>query len=154
MHIDIQYAVNQYSDYLPDADQISFWANTALSSQNVSGEMTVRIVSTEEIAVLNEKYRHKSGLTNVLSFPADLPEMVDLPLLGDIILCAVVINLEAKNQNKTAPAHWAHIIVHGILHLLGFDHITHTEAKQMEPLETKILAGLGYADPYILTDNE
>ncbi len=148
MHIDIQYALDQPSNYLPDANQISLWANTVLNSQNMNGEVTVRIVTIEEITLLNENYRHKPGPTNVLSFPADLPDIVNLPLLGDIILCAEVINFEAKNQNKTAPTHWAHMVVHGILHLLGFDHITDTEAKQMETLETKILSGLGYADPY------
>jgi len=154
MHIDIQYALDQHSDYLPDANQILCWANTVLNSQNVNGEVTVRIVTTEEITLLNENYRHKPSPTNVLSFPADLPDIVDLPLLGDIILCAEVINFEAENQNKTAPAHWAHMVIHGILHLLGFDHITDTEAKQMETLETEILSGLGYANPYIPTDNE
>ena len=154
MHIDIQYALDQPSNYLPDADQILFWANTVLNSQNVNGEATVRIVTTEEITLLNENYRHKSGPTNVLSFPADLPDIVNLPLLGDLILCAEVINIEAKNQNKAASAHWAHMVVHGLLHLLGFDHITDTQAKEMEILETEILSDLGYAAPYTLTDNE
>ncbi len=154
MHIEIQYALDQYRDYLPDTHQISFWANTVLNSQNVNGEVTVRIVTREEITLLNENYRHKPGPTNVLSFPADLPDIIDLPLLGDIVLCAEVIDFEAKNQHKAAPAHWAHMVVHGILHLLGFDHTTDTEAKQMETLETKILSGLGYANPYILAGNE
>lgn len=109
-----------------------------------NGEICIRIVSEKESAALNRQYRHKSGSTNVLSFPGEAL------LLGDIIICAAVVNREARAQGKTRAAHWAHMVVHGSLHLLGFDHIKEKEATQMEALESKILHKLGFANPYSL----
>ena len=94
------------------------------------------------------EYRGKNYATNVLSFPSDLPEDFDPPLLGDLALCAAVINKEAQEQNKTATAHWAHMVVHGCLHLLGFDHIDDAEADEMEAREITILRQLGFNNPY------
>mgnify|MGYP000573776731 CR=1 FL=1 len=100
------------------------------------------------VRVLNARYRGKDAPTNVLSFPADLPPGVDLPLLGDIVICAPLVAREADEQHKALADHWAHLTVHGVLHLLGHDHRTDEEAGEMEALETRILTGLGCADPW------
>lgn len=112
-------------------------------------ELSLRIVASEEIQALNKQYRHQDKSTNVLSFPADIPPELELGLLGDIIICAEVVNDEAAMQHKTALAHWLHMCIHGCLHLLGFDHIDAAEAEQMESLEISILDSLGYSNPYI-----
>ena len=106
------------------------------------------MVDTEEMATLNRAYRGKEGPTNVLSFPYDLPPEAGLALLGDIVICAPVVAREAREQGKTLDAHWAHMTVHGALHLLGYDHIDEHEAAAMEALETDILARLDYPCPY------
>ena len=103
---------------------------------------------------LNSAYRGKAGPTNVLSFPAEIPEGLDIPLLGDIVVCAPVVRREAVEQGKTESAHWAHMIVHGTLHLLGYDHIQNDEAEAMEALETTILAQLNYPCPYAGSPSE
>ena len=108
----------------------------------------MRLVDTEEMAVLNETYRGKKGATNVLSFPADLPAGLPLPLLGDIVICAPIVRDEATQQGKSQNAHWAHMTVHGTLHLLGYDHMEEQEAEHMEALESTILNELKYACPY------
>jgi probable rRNA maturation factor len=111
-------------------------------------EVAIRIVGIDEGRALNRDYRHKDYPTNVLSFPAELPPGVDLPLIGDLAICAPVVEREAAEQHKRPRDHWAHLTVHGTLHLLGYDHLVDTEAEAMEALETRILAGLGIADPY------
>jgi len=108
----------------------------------------VRLVDAPEMASLNKTYRGKDGPTNVLSFPADLPPDLDLPLLGDIVICAPVVAAEAREQHKSPDAHWAHMAVHGTLHLLGYDHLDENEAITMEALESAILADLHYPCPY------
>jgi len=108
----------------------------------------VRIVDEPEMRELNARYRHKDYPTNVLSFPAELPPGVDVPLLGDIVICAPVVNREATEQHKAPRAHWAHMLVHGTLHLLGHDHERERDAAVMEALERRILAGLKFPDPY------
>ena len=113
-----------------------------------SAEVSVRLVDSEEMAVLNETYRGKKGATNVLSFPADLPSDLPLPLLGDIVICAPIVRDEAAQQGKSQNAHWAHMTVHGTLHLLGYDHMEEQEAEHMEALESTILNELKYACPY------
>lgn len=114
------------------------------------GELTVRIVDTEESADLNLRYRKRRGATNVLSFPAG--EMPPLPAeaapLGDLVICAPVVEREAHAQAKTAEAHWAHIVMHGVLHLLGYDHETEAQTQTMESRERQLLAEFGFADPY------
>ena len=99
-------------------------------------------------AELNRMYRQKEGPTNVLSFSCDVPEGVPCQILGDLVICAPVVEREALEQNKSLEAHWAHLVVHGILHLLGFDHMEDTAAEEMEALEIKILQDLGYTNPY------
>jgi probable rRNA maturation factor len=111
-------------------------------------EISVRLVGDAEMTRLNETYRGKKGATNVLSFPADLPPELELPLLGDIVICAPVVAAEAEQQGKSASAHWAHMIIHGTLHLLGYDHIEEDDANTMEALESAILGQLNYSCPY------
>lgn len=144
--LDVQRA-SRCSD-LPDDEQIHSWVLAALGGHREQAEMSVRIVDEDESRQLNHQYRGKDKPTNVLSFPADLPEELNLPLLGDLVICAPVVAQEAKEQHKAPPAHWAHMVVHGTLHLLGYDHIDDADAEVMENLETQLLQGLGYAAPY------
>nr|VFJ97063.1 MAG: rRNA maturation RNase YbeY [Candidatus Kentron sp. H]VFJ97662.1 MAG: rRNA maturation RNase YbeY [Candidatus Kentron sp. H]VFK02924.1 MAG: rRNA maturation RNase YbeY [Candidatus Kentron sp. H] len=111
-------------------------------------ELTVRVVDEEEGLDLNWRYRDREKATNVLSFPCEVPDLFGLNLLGDIVVCAPVVKREADRQHKNLQAHWAHMVVHGTLHLLGFDHISREQAVQMESLETAVLAHLGFPDPY------
>ena len=111
-------------------------------------QLTVRIVDEAEGTELNERYRHRTGPTNVLSFPFEQPALLQPPLLGDIVLCAPVVAREAAAQGKAPAAHWAHLVVHGVLHLLGHDHEDERQAEEMEALERDILATLGLPDPY------
>ena len=152
-HIDIQTAC---TEPVPEEDDLRHWLQTTLQGRASSPtpELCLRLVGAEEMAQLNQHYRGKPGPTNVLSFPADLPESLQLPLLGDIVICAPVVAREAVEQGKPAAAHWAHMTVHGALHLLGYDHICEAEATEMEDLETAILATLGFPCPYPDTASE
>ena len=133
----------------PDQQQIQLWVDTALDDFDQDTEVVVRIVDEQESAELNEQYRHKSGPTNILSFPADVPEGIELDLLGDLVICAPVVEKEALEQDKLLAHHWAHIIVHGVLHLLGYDHIDDDdEAELMENKEIAILHKLHINNPY------
>jgi probable rRNA maturation factor len=114
----------------------------------------VRIVDEQESAELNEQYRHKQGPTNVLSFPFECPPGVELNLLGDLVICAPVVQREAQQQQKQELAHWAHMVVHGTLHLLGYDHLQQDEAEAMENREIRIMEDLGYSDPYRLNEEQ
>lgn len=134
---------------LPDEATIARWAEGAGSGLDPDTEMTVRIVDREESAELNSTYRGKAGPTNVLSFPFEAPSGVDINLLGDLVICAPVVFAEAEAQGKTAEAHWAHMVVHGVLHLRGFDHIDPADAEIMESRERDILATFGFPDPYL-----
>lgn len=145
---DIEIQVIFESEGQPDQHQIQLWVDTALAGFGQDTEIVVRIVDEQESAELNEQYRHKSGPTNILSFPADLPEGIELNLLGDLVICAPVLEQEALEQNKLLAHHWAHIIVHGVLHLLGYDHIDETEAELMENKEIAILNKLNINNPY------
>jgi probable rRNA maturation factor len=136
------------SQRLPSEAQLKSWAAAALESQRPEAELSVRIVDQPESQQLNHQYRQKDKPTNVLSFPADLPEELNLPLLGDLVICAPVVEHEAIEQNKALDAHWAHMTVHGTLHLLGYDHIDDSDAQTMERLETRILTKLGFPAPY------
>jgi|GEM_PF-287529 len=111
-------------------------------------EVTLRIVDLVESRQLNSDYRNKDKPTNVLSFPFEAPEHIEMPFLGDLVVCAAVVEQEAKEQDKQVTNHWAHLCVHGLLHLLGYDHIDEEEAQEMEGLETAILAKLNIDDPY------
>jgi probable rRNA maturation factor len=133
----------------PSPQQLRAWARRALGAA-ARGELTLRIVDEEESAALNSRYRRKRGPTNVLSFGGgDAPETRgELPPLGDLVICAAVVQREAREQGKPAPAHWAHMVVHGVLHLQGYDHETSAEAATMEERERELLAALGFPDPY------
>lgn len=148
MIIDLQIACEQETG-LPTAEQIEQWATAAVQPQSDEVEMTVRIVDEAESHALNLNYRGKDRPTNVLSFPFECPDEVELPLLGDLVICRQVVEREAQEQDKSLMAHWAHMVVHGSLHLLGYDHIEDDEAEEMESLETQIMTGLGFADPYL-----
>ncbi len=146
LQLDIQCAS---AEPVPDEDDIRSWIEAVLSGRRQGdSEVSLRLVDTPEMTGLNENYRGKSGPTNVLSFPADLPGEIELPLLGDIVICVPVVEREAAQQGKTLQAHWAHMAVHGTLHLLGYDHIEEHEAQIMEALESAILLDLGYPCPY------
>ena len=135
---------------LPSAASFRRWVEAALhgAKRRKSTELAIRIVDVDEGRALNRDYRGKDYATNVLSFPAELPPGVALPLIGDLAICAPVVLREAAEQAKLPRDHWAHLTIHGVLHLLGYDHIDDAEANAMEALETRILAGLGIADPY------
>lgn len=133
--------------YIPDKKLFELWVKTALNKHNTA-EVTIRIVDEAEMQELNAKYRHQDKPTNVLAFPAELPPELGLPLLGDVVICAPIVNQEAKQQHKTLEEHWAHIVIHGVLHLLGYDHIDDAEADVMEQLEIKLLQQLGFDSPY------
>lgn len=142
---DIQYEVE---GELPTEEQFQNWVTAALNGQVEEGEVCIRVVSPEESQNLNHTYRDKDKATNVLSFPFEVPEGIPLSLLGDLVICADVVAEEATEQKKPLFNHWAHMVVHGCLHLIGFDHINDAEAEEMEDLERQILATLNIADPY------
>ncbi len=149
--IDLQIATENSAD-LPTEQQIQQWANAAVRAETVEPEITVRIVDEAESHQLNLTYRGKDKPTNVLSFPFECPDEVELPLLGDLVICRQVVEREAQEQGKPLTAHWAHMVVHGSLHLLGYDHIEEDEAEEMESLESQIMRSLGFADPYLLDE--
>jgi probable rRNA maturation factor len=144
--IDLQLAVEGVKT--PNNDQLILWANIALERVETDSELTIRIVDEIEATQLNEQWSDKNGPTNVLSFPTDFGDEVEPNLLGDIVICAAVVNEEAREQGKTAEAHWAHMVIHGTLHLLGYDHIDDVEAEKMEKIEIDILAKLELDNPY------
>ncbi|MFY1039032.1 rRNA maturation RNase YbeY [Pantoea agglomerans] len=146
--LDLQVACDSTAD-LPDESQFHRWLSAAVTPFQPESEVTVRLVDEAESHELNLTYRGKDKPTNVLSFPFEAPPGIELPLLGDLIICRQVVEQEAAEQGKSAEAHWAHMVVHGTLHLLGYDHIEDDEADEMEGLETEIMLALGYPDPYI-----
>ena len=132
---------------LPSDQQFEQWATAVLRGQG-EAELVIRLVDQDESRRLNEQFANRNKATNVLSFPAGLPPSIELSLLGDIVICAPLVEREAEDQNKTILAHWAHLTIHGILHLLGHDHQTEEEAADMEALETGLVQSFGYPDPY------
>ena len=146
--VDIQRATDISSARVPHAREFRIWVRAALAPRRSNAELALRVVGEEEGAYLNKTYRGKQGATNVLSFAAELSPDVPVPLLGDLVICAPVVQREAHEQNKPVRAHWAHMAVHGSLHLLGYDHQTAREARVMETLEIEILGQLGFANPY------
>ncbi|MCK6262224.1 rRNA maturation RNase YbeY [Vibrio sp. ZSDE26] len=148
IELDLQLAVKDEAG-LPSEADIHLWLSKAVTSFQSNAEVTIRIVDTEESHELNHQYRGKDKPTNVLSFPFEAPPGVELDLLGDLIICRQVVEQEAIEQNKPLMAHWAHMVVHGSLHLLGYDHIDDDEADEMESLETEFLQSMGFKDPYI-----
>jgi len=147
--VNVGYAASRKG--VPTSASFRSWVEAALrgAKRRKATELSIRIVDAKEGRTLNRDYRGKDYATNVLSFPVELPPGVKLPLIGDLVICAPVVAREAKEQGKPARNHWAHMTVHGVLHLLGYDHIDDDEAEAMEALETRILAGLGIDDPYI-----
>ncbi|WP_337840838.1 rRNA maturation RNase YbeY [Rheinheimera sp.] len=149
--LDLQLASNAAN--LPTEAQFQQWLDAAVLPFQQDAEVTIRIVDEDESRQLNFDYREKDKPTNVLSFPFELPPGVDeLPLLGDLVICAAVVATEAAEQGKALHHHWAHMVVHGCLHLLGYDHIDDADAEEMEQEEIQILATLGIENPYILPD--
>lgn len=148
--LDLQLASS--ASNLPDVTQFQRWLQAAILPFQDEAEVTIRIVDEQESQQLNLQYRGKDKATNVLSFPFQCPPGIELPLLGDLVICAGVVRAEAAEQNKPLAAHWAHMVVHGCLHLLGFDHINDADAEQMEAEEIQILQQLGISNPYLLDD--
>jgi probable rRNA maturation factor len=149
MNIKVNLQIASKTKSIPTIEQFQKWADLILIN-HIQGdqELTIRIVDERESALLNEKYRNKSGPTNILSFPADIDPEFNYPLLGDLVICSPIIEKQANQNNKELLAHWAHMITHGILHLLGHNHLTNKEAIIMEELETNILMKFGFPPPY------
>lgn len=139
--------VNQEDEDVPRLEQFETWVNHACL-EKADALASMQILSLDEMQALNREFSGKDKPTNVLSFPMQLPETVELNLLGDLALCAQVINKEAKQQSKKHDAHWAHMVVHGMLHLQSYDHQTEKDAQIMESLEVQILDKLGFDNPY------
>ena len=153
--VDLQVASEH--KHCPNVSQLGEWVDTtiALAKQVApESELTVRIVDEPESQALNNQYRHKNKPTNVLSFPFESPGEIELDLLGDLVICAAIVAEEAKAQQKKELAHWAHMVVHGTLHLHGYDHVTDKDAEVMECLEIEILQKLGFSNPYLIETSE
>ena len=144
----IQRAAGNSVSGVPTVREFRAWARAAVVPHRRDAELALRVVDEAESEYLNQTYRGKPGPTNVLSFAAELSPDVPVPLLGDLVICAPVVMREAREQHKLAQAHWAHMTVHGCLHLLGYDHQSAREANVMEALEIEILEQLGFANPY------
>ena len=156
LQVSVTYALPRTG--LPAAVSFRKWVGAALSGRIREADLAVRLVDEKEGLALNRHYRGKAYATNVLSFPADMaegvkmPKGVKMPLLGDIVICAPVVAREAAEQRKSLAAHYAHLTVHGTLHLLGWNHEDEKEAEAMEMLERQVLAELGIGDPYVIED--
>lgn len=143
-----------YEGALPEETLFTQWAEVALAEVEGDCELSIRIVDEDESAELNSQYRGKTGPTNVLSFPFDAPVVLEPQLLGDLVICAPVVAREANEQKKIEQNHWAHMVIHGCLHLLGYDHIEDDEAEVMEALEVTLLQKLNITNPYEWHGNE
>ena len=151
--VDLDLQVATAEPDLPAQRDLARWAAAALEGRRARAALTIRIVDESEGRAINLQYRGQDRPTNVLSFPFEAPPGIADPgeiadLIGDLVVCAPVVRREAQDQGKGEPAHWAHLVVHGVLHLLDYDHITDPEAAEMEGLETAILQGLGFPPPY------
>lgn len=146
----IELQIASDSKNIPTLEEFHIWADTVLVNQPEVCELVVRVVDEAEMSELNQMYRHKSGPTNILSFPFEKPPglALEFDLLGDLVICAPTLEKEALEQGKQLEQHWAHIFIHGILHLLGYDHVIEAEADEMEALEIKILLKLQISNPY------
>jgi probable rRNA maturation factor len=147
MTIEVEVQRETSNSSVPSDQQFEQWATAALQGHGES-ELVIRVVDQEESRRLNEQFASRNKATNVLSFPAGLPPSIGLALLGDIVICAALVEREAEQQNKSIVAHWAHLTIHGILHLLGHDHQSDQEAANMEALETSLVQSFGFPDPY------
>ena len=143
---------NYPTDLMVSKNQLIMWATTALQSQLDSAELTIRLIAADEMQLLNHQYRQQNKPTNVLSFPSEIPAEImaelELPYLGDIVICPEVLHEESHEQGKEPHFHWAHIVIHGVLHLLGYDHINDNDAEIMQNLEIAILTKLNFPNPY------
>ena len=148
MGIEVDLQLASEADEIPPETGFQRWAEAALAGRRRDAELVVRVVDEAESRQLNHDYRGMDKPTNVLSFPFEAPPGVPSEHIGDLVICAPVVQREAREQGKSAQAHWAHMTVHGVLHLLGYDHIEDDEAEEMEALERTILAGLHFPDPY------
>ena len=147
----IEVQLSHDDELVPDGPRITAWVDRALKSvQKRAVSITVRVVTREEMQSLNVRFRGQNSATNVLSFPSDDRGSQRPGVRGDIVVCSVVVQTEAQEQNKAVDAHWAHMIIHGVLHLCGYDHTTDAVATDMESLEVLILHQLGFPDPYQL----
>jgi probable rRNA maturation factor len=151
-------------DTIPSRKDLQIWSNAAFQKPDQTISLVIRVVNEEEGITLNQTYSDKKSATNVLSFPYEIPEYaVDIPELqdeysqqhlGDLVLCEKVVIEEAKAQNKTLEQHWAHLVIHGVLHLQAYDHINDDDAKVMESLETEVLESLGFDNPYLRNEQK
>ncbi|XBC43198.1 MAG: rRNA maturation RNase YbeY [Buchnera aphidicola (Meitanaphis flavogallis)] len=146
--IDLQTACSKKS-YFPKKSQYLKWIRASLNKKKSNAEITIRIVRTLEMQLLNYKYRNKNKTTNILSFPSTTYKIMQSYFIGDLIVCSDVIKKEANTYNKNIESHWAHMIIHGTLHLLGYDHKNYYNLKKMQNLETNIMLSLGYKNPYL-----
>jgi probable rRNA maturation factor len=155
--VDIQIAVSNNdsnNESLPNEQQLQGWVEAVLNTRKPGAELTIRIVDESESQQLNNDYRGKNSPTNVLSFPFEAPPGVELNLIGDLIICANVVESEAKSQEKALISHWAHMVTHGCLHLLGYDHISNQDAQEMESIEIETLNQQGFDNPYAADEHE
>ncbi|MCK5888945.1 MAG: rRNA maturation RNase YbeY [Methylococcales bacterium] len=144
--VDVQ--VVSLSKQLPDLAQFQYWVDSLLKDDTEDSEVVIRLVDEFEMIQFNEQYRDKKGTTNILSFPFEPPEGMNSKLLGDLLICVPVIEQEALAQDKVLEHHWAHMVIHGVLHLLGYDHLSDEEAEEMEALEMKVLRSIAVENPY------
>lgn len=152
LRIDVQRAAE--APDIPEDQCLRAWVKAALSERIEQAELTLRLVDEAESARLNREYRGKDSPTNVLSFPLQMPPEAGIPYLGDLLVCVPVVRREASEQGKSLQAHWAHMLVHGSLHLLGYDHQTPQDARKMEALEIRIMADIGFPNPYQAQEKE
>jgi len=144
----LDFQIVSKSKYLPSEVMFQVWVDAVLTDESQDSEIVIRIVDEDEMIQFNDQYRGKKSVTNILSFPFDPPEGAESDLLGDLLVCAPVVELEAQQQKKILEHHWAHMIIHGVLHLIGYDHIDDLEAEEMEALEIKILKIIKINNPY------
>ncbi len=149
VELDVQYSESQAEagEEPPTSDEFQLWVDHALR-QAGDAQVSIRIVDEAESQSLNKRYRGKDYPTNVLSFPMDIPEALGIAMLGDLVICAPVVEREARDQHKDTKSHWAHMVIHGMLHLQGYDHVEDEQAEEMERLEIQLMQQLGYTDPY------
>ncbi|MCB1584225.1 MAG: rRNA maturation RNase YbeY [Xanthomonadales bacterium] len=140
--------INEENLKAPDSSDFVKWLDLVANHLNVEGEVCIKIIGQEESQYLNHTYRCKNKPTNVLSFPAEIPDFVESEHIGDLAICASVVEQEALEQNKPLNHHWAHMTIHGLLHLLGYDHIDDAEAEEMEAFEIQLLYEIGVKNPY------
>jgi probable rRNA maturation factor len=148
--IEVQYASD--AEPLPTEASLQHWARAALPPDTQWSGLVIRVVDEDESLELNSQYRGKDKATNVLSFPFEVPDGIELNHLGDLVICAGVVNREAAEQGKPTEHHWAHMVVHGVLHLRGYDHLSDAQASEMEALEKQVLGELDIPDPYNAQD--